>query len=101
MFAPAKWMVWNKIHSRSRGISIHGLPRLENAGLIGDAELFRTYLVYSVGSLFTGWTVHIKSADDPHGNRSRPAGCDAEDVTVSILAGWRIEEVARNVAGSV
>jgi UPF0755 protein len=74
---------------------------LENAGLIPDAELMRTYLVYS------GLDRYLQAGQYTLSPQMTPMEIAAdlldatpEDVTVSILAGWRIEEIARNVAGS-
>lgn len=75
--------------------------RLESAGLISDAELFRVYLVYS------GLDRYLQAGQFTLSPQMTPleiAGdlLDAtpEDALVTILAGWRIEEVAGNVAGS-
>jgi UPF0755 protein len=75
--------------------------RLEQSGLIEDAELFRTYLVY------TGLDRQLQSGEFALNPGMSPVEIakDLMDATpaeavVTILAGWRIEEVAANVAGS-
>lgn len=75
--------------------------RLEQSGLIKDAELFRTYLVY------TGLDRQLQSGEFGLNPGMSPVeiAMDLMDATpaeaaVTILAGWRIEEVAANVAGS-
>ena len=75
--------------------------RLEQAGLIRDAELFRTYLVY------TGLDRQLQSGQFALNSAMSPVqiAMDLMDATpteavVTVLAGWRIEEVAVNVAGS-
>ena len=75
--------------------------RLENAGLISDAELMRTYLVYS------GLDRHLQSGQFKLSTAMSPVQIAAElldatptEAIVTILPGWRIEEVAANVAGS-
>ncbi|QRN83917.1 endolytic transglycosylase MltG [Chloroflexota bacterium] len=75
--------------------------RLEDEGFIPDAELFRIYLVYS------GLDRQLQSGEYLLSGQMSPMDIAADmldatprDATVSILAGWRIEEVAASVAGS-
>ena len=75
--------------------------RLEKAGFIPDAELMRIYLVY------TGMDRMLKSGQfllSPTMTPVQIAGklMDAtpRDAVITILPGWRIEEIAVNVAGS-
>jgi UPF0755 protein len=75
--------------------------RLEQMGLIDDAELLRIYLVYS------GLDRHLKSGHFKLSSAMSPFQIAQEfldviqkDAIVTILPGWRIEEVAANVAGS-
>ncbi|MFW5713607.1 MAG: endolytic transglycosylase MltG [Brevefilum sp.] len=75
--------------------------RLENAGLIQDSELLRTYLVYS------GLDRHLQSGQfrlSPEMSSVQIASelLDAtpKEAIVTILPGWRMEEVAASVAGS-
>lgn len=75
--------------------------RLEKAGLIPDAELMRTYLVY------TGLDRTLQSGEFLLSSLMSPVQIAAElldampkDAIVTILPGWRIEEIAANVAGS-
>ena len=75
--------------------------RLESAGLISDAELLRTYLVYSGLDRYLQAGVFTLSPQmSPSQIAADLLDATPEDATVSILAGWRIEEVAANVAGS-
>jgi UPF0755 protein len=75
--------------------------RLESLGLIEDAELFRIYLVYS------GLDRYLQAGQFTL-NTSLSAILIADELldatpneaVISILAGWRIEEVALNVASS-
>jgi len=75
--------------------------RLEQAGLIRDAELFRIYLVYS------GLDRHLQSGKFTLSSAMSPiqiaaAMLDATptEAVISILPGWRIEEIAANVGRS-
>ena len=75
--------------------------RLEQSGLIEDAELLRTYLVYS------GLDRQLQSGQFKLNPRMSPIeiALDLMDATpseaiITILPGWRIEEVAANIAGS-
>jgi UPF0755 protein len=75
--------------------------RLERAGLVHDAELLRTYLVY------TGLDRQLQSGQFSLNQGMSPVQITAElldatpsEVIVTILPGWRIEEVAANVAES-
>ncbi len=75
--------------------------RLEQSGLIEDAELLRTYLIYS------GLDRQLQSGQFTLNPGMSPIEIvfDLMDATpseavITILPGWRIEEVAVNVAGS-
>jgi UPF0755 protein len=75
--------------------------RLEQLGLIKDAELLRTYLVY------TGMDRQLQSGQfklspnlSPIQIASELLDATPDEAIVNILPGWRIEEVAANVAGS-
>ena len=75
--------------------------RLEQDGLIPDAELFRIYLVYS------GLDRQLQSGDYLLSGQMTPMEIAADlldatprDTIVSILAGWRIEEIAASVAAT-
>lgn len=81
-------------------VSMVGI-RLEQSGIIKDAELFRTYLVY------TGLDRQLQSGQFTLNSGMSPVeiAMDLLDATpteavVTVLPGWRIEEVAVNVAGS-
>lgn len=75
--------------------------RLEEEGLIPDAELFRIYLVYS------GLDRQLQSGDYLLSGQMAPMEIATDlldatprDAIVSILAGWRIEEIAASVAAT-
>jgi UPF0755 protein len=75
--------------------------RLEAMGLINDAELLRIYLIY------TGLDRQIQAGDyrlspslSPVEIASELMDATPEDVTVVILPGWRIEELAAIFAAS-
>jgi len=75
--------------------------RLEGAGLIEDAELLRTYLIY------TGLDRHIQAGEyrlnpvmSPVQIAAELLDATPEDAIVTILPGWRIEEVGENIAAS-
>ena len=102
MFSPAGMDAAEQSFTIDQGESVSMVcMRLENAGLIPDSELLRTYLVYS------GLDRYLQAGEYSLSPKMTPMEIAAdlldatpEDVTVSILAGWRIEEIARNVAGS-
>jgi UPF0755 protein len=75
--------------------------RLEKSGLIPDAELMRIYL------MFTGLDRTLQSGQFTLSTAMSPVQIAAElldatpkDAVITILPGWRIEEIAANVAGS-
>lgn len=75
--------------------------RLEQEGLVDDAELFRTYLVYS------GLDRYLQAGQFRLNPQMSPVQIAAElldatpnEATITIMPGWRIEEIALNVAGS-
>lgn len=75
--------------------------RLESAGLIRDAELFRIYLVYTgLDRYLQAGQFTLSPAMTPMQIAADLLDATPDYATVSILAGWRIEEVAANVAGS-
>lgn len=75
--------------------------RLEQVGLIDDAELLRIYLVYS------GLDRHLQSGRFVLSGAMSPVQISAslldatpKDAVVTVLPGWRIEEVAANISRS-
>jgi UPF0755 protein len=75
--------------------------RLEGAGLIDDAELFRSYLIY------TGLDRQIQAGEYQLNPIMSPIQISAElldatpkNAVITILPGWRVEEAAENIAGS-
>ena len=75
--------------------------RLEKAGLIPNAELMRTYLVYTGldRTLQSGQFV-LTTSMSPVQIATELLDATPKDAVVTILPGWRIEEIAANVAGS-
>lgn len=75
--------------------------RLEQDGLIDDAELFRTYLIYSgFDRLLQAGNFRVSAAMSPVEIAAELLDAASDEAVVTILAGWRIEEIAENVAGS-
>jgi len=75
--------------------------RLENVGLIHDAELMRTYLVYSgLDRNLQAGQFQLSSSMSPLQIASALLDATPSEAIVSILSGWRIEEIAENVIGS-
>ena len=75
--------------------------RLEQAGLISDAELFRTYLIYSgFDRLLQAGQFTLSAAMSPVEIADDLLDATPDEAVVTILAGWRIEEIAANIAGS-
>lgn len=75
--------------------------RLEQVGLVNNAEILRIYLVYS------GLDRQLKSGEfvlSPLMSPIEIAGelmdISLKEAVVTVLPGWRIEEIAENVAGS-
>lgn len=86
--------------SQGESISLVCL-RLEQAGLIDDAELFRIYLVYSgLDRKLQSGQFRLSAAMSPLQIASDLLDATPTEAIVTILPGWRIEEVAANVAGS-
>lgn len=75
--------------------------RLEREGLIGDAEIMRTYLVYSgLDRALQAGQFQLSPGMSPIQIASELLDATPNEAVVTILPGWRIEEVAANVAGS-
>ncbi|MDY6872539.1 MAG: endolytic transglycosylase MltG [Chloroflexota bacterium] len=75
--------------------------RLEQSGLIDDAELFRTYLVYSgLDRQLQSGTYHLNAGLSPLAIAADLLDATPTETVVTVLPGWRIEEVAANVAAS-
>jgi len=75
--------------------------RLENDGLISDAELMRTYLVYTgLDRMLQSGRFTLSPMMTPIQIAAELLDATPKDAIVTILPGWRIEEVAANVAGS-
>lgn len=75
--------------------------RLEKAGLIPDAELMWIYLVYSgLDRRLQSGQFLLSSAMSPVQIGAELLDAPARDAVITILPGWRIEEIAVNVAGS-
>ncbi len=75
--------------------------RLEQAGLITDAELFRTYLVYTgLDRQLQAGQFKLSTAMSPVEIAAELMDATPDEAIVTILSGWRIEEAAENIAGS-
>ena len=75
--------------------------RLEQAGLIKNAELMRTYLVYSgKDRLLQAGSFNLSPSMPPVQIGEELLDASLKQAIINILPGWRIEEVALNVAGS-
>jgi len=75
--------------------------RLEQVGLIDDPELLRTYLVYSgLDRRLQSGTFILSPVMSPVEIAEQLMDASSRESTVTVLPGWRIEEVALNVAGS-
>jgi UPF0755 protein len=75
--------------------------RLEKAGLIPNAELMRTYLVYTgLDRMLQSGQFVLTTAMSPVQVAAELLDATPKDAVITILPGWRIEEVAANVAGS-
>ena len=86
--------------SQGESISLVCL-RLEQAGLIDDAELFRMYLIYSgLDRQLQSGQFRLSAAMSPLQIASDLLDATPTEAIVTVLPGWRIEEVAANVAGS-
>jgi UPF0755 protein len=75
--------------------------RLEQQGLIDDAELLRTYLVYTgLDRLLQSGQFQLNSGMSPVQIAQEMLDATPKDAVITILPGWRIEEVAANIAAS-
>jgi len=75
--------------------------RLEQAGLITDAELFRTYLVYTgLDRQLQAGQFKMNTAMSPVEIAAELMDATPDEAIVTILPGWRIEEAAENIAVS-
>lgn len=75
--------------------------RLETAGLIPNAELMRTYLVYTgLDRTLQSGQFALTTSMSPMQIAAELLDATPKDAVITILPGWRIEEVAANVAGS-
>ncbi|MEA3326434.1 MAG: endolytic transglycosylase MltG [Chloroflexota bacterium] len=75
--------------------------RMEQAGLIGDAESMRIYLVYTgLDRQLQSGQFMLTPAESPIEIASQLLDITPKDAVVTILPGWRIEEVAANIASS-
>jgi UPF0755 protein len=75
--------------------------RLEKDGLIPSAELMRTYLVYTgLDRMLKSGQFVLTTAMSPVQIAAELLDATPKDAVVTILPGWRIEEVAINVAAS-
>ncbi len=75
--------------------------RLEQEMFIEDAEIFRIYLIYTdLDRQLKAGNFELSAAMSPVEIAVRLLDATPTEATVTILPGWRIEEVALNIAGS-
>ena len=75
--------------------------RLEGEGLLPDAELMRMYLIYSgIDRALKSGQFSLSSQMSPVQIAAALLDATPKDAIITILPGWRIEEVAANVAAS-
>lgn len=75
--------------------------RLEKAGLIPDAELMRIYLVYTgMDRMLKSGQYSLSPAMTPVQIAGEMLDATPREAVITILPGWRIEEIAVHVAGS-
>ncbi len=75
--------------------------RLEQEMLIEDAELLRIYLIYTgLDRQMKSGTFKLSAAMTPIQIAEEMLDATPTEVILSILPGWRIEEVAASVAGT-
>lgn len=75
--------------------------RLQNSGLIWSADLFRTYLVWNGSDTFiqTG-TYRINPSQNSVEIAGMLMSSNLTELTLVILPGWRVEEIAETLATS-
>jgi UPF0755 protein len=75
--------------------------RLEKAGLLPDAELMRMYLIYTgLDRVLKSGQFSLSPVMPPVQIAATLLDASLRDAVITILPGWRIEEVAANAAGS-
>jgi UPF0755 protein len=75
--------------------------RLEKQGLIDDAELFRIYLIYTGRDRFLqSGQFKLDASSSPVQLSEALMQTNPTEAVVTILPGWRIEEVGANIAAS-
>ena len=75
--------------------------RLEKQGLIDDAELFRIYLIYTGRDRFLqSGQFRLDTSLSPVQLGEALMQANPREAVVTILPGWRIEEVGANIASS-
>lgn len=102
LLEPQVSMAAEQTFSISEGESVAMICiRLEKAGLIPDAELMRMYLVYTgLDRVLKSGQFSLSPSMSPVQIAAALLDATLTDAVVTILPGWRIEEVAANVAGS-
>ncbi|MFU8826403.1 MAG: endolytic transglycosylase MltG [Brevefilum sp.] len=102
LLEPQVLMAAEQTFSISEGESVAMVCiRLEKAGLIPDAELMRMYLVYiGLDRVLKSGQFSLNPSMSPVQIAAALLDATPTDAVVTILPGWRIEEVAVNVAGS-
>lgn len=75
--------------------------RLEAAGIIRDADLFTTYLIYSgMDKGIQSGTYQLNPAQNALQIASRIQNSTPDNATLVILPGWRMEEIAASIPTS-
>jgi UPF0755 protein len=74
---------------------------LQRAGLIRDAESFRSYLIYSgLDTSIQAGEYQLSTAMSPLDIAHKLQDATPEEVTFVVLPGWRVEEIAASLATS-
>ena len=84
------------------GESVHSISdRLEQAGLIRNAQTFRTYLLWSgLDTILQTGTFRLSPAQTGRDIAQMLKSTTLTEVTFSVLPGWRLEEIAASLPTS-
>ncbi len=86
-----------QIGESADSVSIH----LQSAGLIRDAEAFRSYLIYSgLDTSIQAGEYQLSTAMSPLDIAHKLQDATPEEVTFVVLPGWRAEEIAGSLPTS-
>ena len=89
-------------HVIQSGESVHSISdRLEQAGLIRNAQTFRTYLLWSgLDTILQTGTFRLSPAQTGRDIAQMLKSTTLTEVTFSVLPGWRLEEIAASLPTS-